>query len=479
MTGDSDSAGGFRWNLTPSAGGEGDGDNAAAAATAPAAEPAAGSPINTGSPTTAPITTEPPATEPIATQSPTPSPETAADAEATKPAPVDDWDVPTAASPIIGRSVFPLGPPAGAPTLLPPPYIPPPTALGPAPTSAPKPPPLDSSLEGVTESLAAHPVGLADPVGEGPETSAIDVLFGESRFVEYGAAGAQEMAGAPGALIAPAMPPAFVASPMFTPPATSPPPAFPGTTAMPPLSARRPASLPQAGLPQAALPPAGLPAMSSLPFDTLPPLPVSTMAVFDGPRTVANRAMPRSQKILIGIAAVLVAGLALVALYLLGMRIGENSSAAEPVVTSTTKPSATATTPPASTVGPVAPGDHSWDELLGSECLTFYESPWQDNYTVVDCAEPHTGQLLSRVALPDANTDAYPALADLQSRITLACSAPTVLDYAAAGAFDDIQLEVSFPATAEQWEAGNRTTYCFATRTGRGDLTGSLAAPAA
>ena len=395
-------SGGFRWNLTPGASG-----------------------------------VEQPGTDPEASEA----------SEA--PAPVDDWDVPTAASPIIARSVFPLGAPSRTPALLPPPFVPPPAALE-APLAAPPlPPPLDTALEGVTEVLGVHPVGLADPVGEGLETSAIDALFGESKFVDYDAGPA--VAG------------------LLVPPATT----MSSTSAFPPVGALPPTALPGFS-----------PPVSSLPFEALPGPPAAAIALYEGPRpaaprSAAPRTMPRPQKILLWIAGALVACLALIALFLLGMRIGQSSTAAEQAAVPTSTPSATIPSEPVATAGPVAPGDHSWDELLGGECLTLYESPWQDTHTVVDCADAHTAQMLSRVTLPDAAGAPYPEPAVLQSAITGACAATTVLDYGAAGAADDIQLEASYPATAEQWDAGERTTYCFVTRAGGGDLTGSLAVPAA
>ncbi|MBC7590162.1 MAG: septum formation family protein, partial [Salinibacterium sp.] len=138
-----------------------------------------------------------------------------------------------------------------------------------------------------------------------------------------------------------------------------------------------------------------------------------------------------------------------------------------------------ATGPPVVTVGPVAVGDHSWDELLGGECLTVYESPWQETYTVVECAQDHPAQMLAKGVLADTADVAYPGTADLQARTTLACTATTVIDFAAAGAFADIEVTASFPASAEQWDAGDRTYYCFVSRSGGGDLTGSIAVPAA
>ena len=431
QTGGSDKPGGFRWNITPSSTGDGKRDGKSDGA----AQPSASTPVAPVEPSVSQSTppAERAATVPAAPVGPT----------ATAPAtPVDDWDVPTAASPVVGRSVFPMGPPAGAPALLLPPYVPPPAALR-APAAPPLPPPLDSSLEGVTELLGAHPVGLPDPVNGGLETSDIDVVFAESKFVDYDA------------LPPNVMPPTYAAS---------------GTFVAPPVAASAAAIT---GLPGST------PPVSSPPFGSLRPPPASAMAVYEGRRTVVTHVMPRSQRILIGVAGALVVALALVALFLLGMRIGESTPVTGAVVTPTLKPSPTATTPPVGTVGPVMAGDHSWEQLLGGECLTLYESPWQDTFMVVKCTEPHIAQLLSKSTLPDAVGVAYPTTADLQSRITLACSATTVLDYAAAGAFNDIQLAASFPANAGQWDSGNRTTYCFATRAGGGELRGSLALAAA
>lgn len=45
--------------------------------------------------------------------------------------------------------------------------------------------PVDQSIEGVTEVLGAHHLGIEAPDDEGPETSAIDSLFGDAKFVEY------------------------------------------------------------------------------------------------------------------------------------------------------------------------------------------------------------------------------------------------------------------------------------------------------
>jgi len=53
-----------------------------------------------------------------------------------------------------------------------------------------------------------------------------------------------------------------------------------------------------------------------------------------------------------------------------------------------------------------------------------------------------------------------------------------VIDFEAAGAYADVQLQGSYPVTAEQWDAGDRYFYCFASRASGEPLTTSLA-PAA
>ena len=488
MTDDSNQGGGFRWNLKP-----GGGEEPAAPAPDAASADAAAPIVSTESATPRATVPDNPAADapdesaasepgesvasepdnPAASNPDNDSASTLDNSSASAPdnsvasMPDSDWDVPTAASPVIARSVFPLPPPAGAPALLPPPYVPP--LLIPPPYV----PPLDSSLPGVTEVLGARLIGLPDPVNEGPEavapgtsdfgTSDIEMLFGDAKFVDYST---------PAVPVDPpttAMPPQYLPLPMDRPPMS--------TTAMarPPL----PVS-PATRLPATTVLSAGSMAASSASARSLPPQPASALALSVPPKPVPPKlvpahAMPRQQKILLGVAGGLVALLALVALFLLGTRMGVPAVPEAAV----TPADPTATTPTVTGTGPVAAGDHPFDELLGGECLTLYESPWQETYTVVDCGQPHPAQMLARATLPDAAGAAYPATADLQASTTLACTAATVIDYASAGDFDDIQISASFPPSSERWAAGDRTYYCFASRSGGGDLTGSIAIPAA
>jgi Septum formation len=194
----------------------------------------------------------------------------------------------------------------------------------------------------------------------------------------------------------------------------------------------------------------------------------------------------RRKILLLLIALAAAAVLALASLFFLGMRLGAGSTAvATPAPAVSATPSETPSHTPTPTeepapavAGPVAPGTHPWDELRGGECLDPYASPWEEEYTVVDCAAPHPAQLVYRGEFP---TDAagYPGEQAIQPQLSLLCSASTVIDVAAAASFSDLQVQGAYPATAEQWEAGQRDIFCFVSRSTGEPLTGSIAVPQA
>lgn len=174
-------------------------------------------------------------------------------------------------------------------------------------------------------------------------------------------------------------------------------------------------------------------------------------------------------------AGIIVASLLLVALFFVGARIAAPPAAlAVPTSTPTASPTPTPTAP---TVGPIAEGVHEWDALLGGECLDPFDTAWQDSYTVVNCAAPHAAQLVIRGAFADAPEAAYPGLDQLGARMNLLCTAPSVVDYSAAGGLSDIQVEASFAVDAADWDAGNRTYFCFLSRSSGEPLTTSIAIP--
>lgn len=195
--------------------------------------------------------------------------------------------------------------------------------------------------------------------------------------------------------------------------------------------------------------------------------------------------LSRNQKVLLWVAGALVAILALVGVFVVGTRIPlllGPAPGAEPSPTATpsASPTPTATARP---IGPVAPGDYRWDELWGGECLEPFTDAWQDEYTVVDCAEPHGGQLVLRAPVPPpagaTEVGAYPGEDVLAAQMLLLCSAPGVLDLAAAGGLTDVVVQGAFPVSEEAWDAGEQDYFCFVSRSSGEPLTGSLAVPPA
>ncbi len=191
-----------------------------------------------------------------------------------------------------------------------------------------------------------------------------------------------------------------------------------------------------------------------------------------GPKP-ARAPIPRNQKILMWIAGGLVAALALVALFALGTKLS-GAVAPSPVLPT---PTPTETTPPVAAIGPVAPGEHRWDELLGGECIAPYQSAWQDSYVVVECTTPHPAQMVFKGTFDDPLSATYPGIDALQKRVPALCGAPTVINYAVAGTAADIQITASFAADESDWDAGNRTFYCFATRAAGATFSSSIAIP--
>jgi hypothetical protein len=183
---------------------------------------------------------------------------------------------------------------------------------------------------------------------------------------------------------------------------------------------------------------------------------------------------------LVWLAAGLVAALALIGLFALGTRLPALSAA--PVATPSPTPSATPTPTPTPTVTPkpaaaLPAGVHPWNALGGGECLQPYTNPWAETFTVVDCATPHAAQLVYTNLLSADIAAPYPGADALASQINLLCTKPGIIDLGAAGQYPDIQLQGSYPATAKQWAAGQRSYFCFANRSSGQPLAASVAGP--
>ena len=183
--------------------------------------------------------------------------------------------------------------------------------------------------------------------------------------------------------------------------------------------------------------------------------------------------MGKTQKILFWVAGGLVAVILLVVIFVLGRSMPgliPEPEAEAPAPVATAEPVAAAPV-----VGPVAPGEYDWDQLLGTECLEPFTSAWDETYSVVDCATPHSAQLVYRGMFADESFAPYPGTAELQARINLLCTSPASVNYAVAGGLSDIAVSASYAATEEEWDAGARQYYCFLTRSTGEPITVSLA----
>ncbi|WP_353826342.1 septum formation family protein [Agromyces sp. SYSU T0242] len=131
--------------------------------------------------------------------------------------------------------------------------------------------------------------------------------------------------------------------------------------------------------------------------------------------------------------------------------------------------------PVAAPTEPQAAGVHAWDTLYGSECLQPFESAWAEEFTVVDCGQPHAAQLVHRGALSADEAAEFPGEEALAAQAAEVCSADGVIDPAAVGDVTDLQLSTAYPVTAEQWDAGVRDVYCFVDRASGEPLAVSVA----
>ena len=219
--------------------------------------------------------------------------------------------------------------------------------------------------------------------------------------------------------------------------------------------------------------------------------PVAVQAADAGPvsavrhtnwRTTPGAGTPRTySKPLIWSSVAVVLLIVLVSLFFLGQRLVGGSTEADPVpaATATSQPTAEPTpesTPIADVTAMASAGVHPWTALYGGECLEPYESPWAEQFTVVDCATPHTAQVVFRGLFEGGASVAFPGETALAAQIPTLCTATGVINISAAAALADVQVQGSYPVTAAQWAEGQRHYYCFVSRSSGEPLTMSLAA---
>ena len=180
------------------------------------------------------------------------------------------------------------------------------------------------------------------------------------------------------------------------------------------------------------------------------------------------------QKKLVWVAIALVAAIALVGFYVVGTRIAPKSAPATIAPTASPSPAPSVEAEP---LGPLDPGTYVYTALLGTECVEPFESAWQKEFTVVDCAEPHGAQLVARGILAIPLGDPYPGLESLDRKLAKRCASAKAINFEAAAAVADLEVASSFAANESEWAAGIRDYFCFASRSSGELIEGSIAQP--
>jgi len=121
---------------------------------------------------------------------------------------------------------------------------------------------------------------------------------------------------------------------------------------------------------------------------------------------------------------------------------------------------------------PAAPGEHSWTELAGGECLSPFTNAWAQTFTVVDCSTAHIAQLTARLPV---SANQWPGPDALAAQAAEQCQTSAALDTSAAAAYGDVQVQGSYAPDQATWDQGDTFISCFVTRSSGEPLTGSVA----
>ncbi len=132
--------------------------------------------------------------------------------------------------------------------------------------------------------------------------------------------------------------------------------------------------------------------------------------------------------------------------------------------------------PPRPTPTPVVTGPaQPVDTLQAGDCLQVYPSKTADAYPVVDCASSHIAQVLWRGQLPQPAGASFPGTPSLDTQVSDLCE-PHLNWHWVAVWNEDVQVDLRYPDTSDQWASGSRSYYCFVYTFSRHELTGSAVA---
>lgn len=124
---------------------------------------------------------------------------------------------------------------------------------------------------------------------------------------------------------------------------------------------------------------------------------------------------------------------------------------------------------PSLTGGPRGPGDVSWANLRGGECLRPFETAFAETFSVVECSTPHDAQVVVAQLVSRDRTESYPGEAEMAIRAREICDVSDLINTEYAGEFKDLYVEPAYPVTQAQWDEGQRVVWCFV-RSGSGEI---------
>lgn len=112
-------------------------------------------------------------------------------------------------------------------------------------------------------------------------------------------------------------------------------------------------------------------------------------------------------------------------------------------------------------------------QLEAGQCFAAFESAWQPSFQIADCAVPHAAELYA--IIPAAQEGApFPGEEALAAEAMRACQSPELIDLAGSAAIEGLLIDASYPLSQAEWDAGNVSYLCFASRSGGVPLEGSL-----
>lgn len=152
---------------------------------------------------------------------------------------------------------------------------------------------------------------------------------------------------------------------------------------------------------------------------------------------------------------------ALIGAFFLGRLISE-ANQPQPVIPEETSPEVAQIVP--LTGQTQLPGQWEWFELMGGECVTGFQTAFDAEFTVVPCELPHDAELIHAELVSSDPALSFPGEESVVASAKEICDLTDRINRETASAYADLVVDYSYPASADQWDAGYRGVYCFVTR---------------